>query len=454
MSRTKPCMLCNAPLDNDECRTPGCAFNPAAEMEVHDSEWTYDENAHQEVGEFDPEDLPHADEGDPDPEFVNADLPDTGDLEGDFSDPEAEQKEAAEDADTMNLSQEDLPEDDLTREEREDLEKEGQEKPKDQQLTEEDKGEDPSDDAMNLEDAPEDDDPDLPPKPQGCSGDCQPGELGEDGDPCPHCTAKSFKQEMEEQGKQHQSEEEMEQDWQNFIDDWQKQAGDDQQGNGQGDQGDEDVKDLPGEHEPEGEQKLEDRQPPDLADDDDDLPPRPQGCQGDCKPGNQFDDDADPCPHCTAKSFRDEMLDEIEDTEGEDLAHRRGDRGAIPRFPSGLAGAAVDGAEAPGDGAGEGGRAQARRNRRGAARGRDAGRHAAGEAGEEGARARGRLGRVQADGREADGHAGEALRQHRQADREEGRVDLRADGRGRLRAGQERGPVQGRGNLAIDSDYV
>ena len=46
---------------------------------------------------------------------------------------------------------------------------------------------------------------------------------------------------------------------------------------------------------------------PDPDADDDDLPPRPQGCNGDCKPGDQYDEDAVPCPHCTAKSFRDQM---------------------------------------------------------------------------------------------------------------------------------------------------
>lgn len=361
--RTRPCMLCGEPLTTDDtCRTPDCAYNPDAEMGIHEAEHQYDEKLHQEQDLTDAEDLPDMG-GEPD-EFVSPH--DTEDLDGDFEDekqydPQAEQKDAAEDADTMDISQDEMPDtdDDISREEREDMENEGKDLPKDEeqeqqeeeqedenegdlpeglkdmlddlfkdepeqqpegekQLTREDKGEDPSDDAHDLPEAEQEqgeqgeDDPDLPPRPSGCNGDCQPGDLDDEGDPCPHCTAKSFKEEMEEQGKENQSPEQMEQDWQDFLDNWQEMA--EQQGQGQGDQGDEQFDKQPeGEGEQQGEQKLEDHQPPDLDADDDDLPPKPQGCDGNCKPQDQYDMDADPCPHCTAKQFREEMKREQEE---------------------------------------------------------------------------------------------------------------------------------------------
>ena len=71
----------------------------------------------------------------------------------------------------------------------------------------------------------EDEDSDLPPRPQGCSGDCQPGDQYDpDAVPCPHCTAKQFKEQMQDEGKQNLPEEEMEQEMQDFLDNWQKEA--------------------------------------------------------------------------------------------------------------------------------------------------------------------------------------------------------------------------------------
>lgn len=321
--RERPCMLCGEPLSNDVCATPGCAYNPDAEMEVHEAEWQYDEKLHQDA---DPEaevELPDR-EGEPDPFVTPENLPDSDMLEGDFEPeaeyvPDAEQKDAAKDADTLDISQENLPE------------PEGE-----KQLTQEDKGEDPSDDAHDLpeQEGGQDDDPDLPPRPQGCNGDCKPGDQYDpDADPCPHCTAKSFKEEMEQQGKENQSPEQMEEDWQNFLDNW----ADEGKGQGQGDQGDEGFDKQPEQDEQKGEmeeildqmdeddRKLEDRQPPNITTDDEDLPPKPQGCNGDCQPQDQYDMDADPCPHCTAKSFRDEMRREQEldpDLDPEKLAEK------------------------------------------------------------------------------------------------------------------------------------
>ena len=392
----RPCMLCNEPLDGDICHTPGCAYNPEAENEIHEADWEYDENLHQTPEVDEDEEIPVG-HGEPDPEFQN--LPDSDLLEGNFEDDapfdaDAEQKDVSDDADSMDISQENLPEpppdyaegegeeppeddyrapedqdepepddeyvdagqpfddepetdtdestdepeslsdeseseedsaeseqapdeegtgdlDEMTDEQKDKLNEERME----QQLTEEDKGEDPSDDAHDLpEQEADEDDPDLPPKPRGCSGDCQPGDLDEEGDPCPHCTAKAFKAEME--GK-HQSPEQMEQDWQKFLDDWQDQA--DEEGNGQGDQGDEKM-DAPEQDEGEKrEQRMENREAPDLDADDDDLPQKPPGCSGDCKPSDQYDDDADPCPHCTAKQFRDDIRKQHEGEDGEDL---------------------------------------------------------------------------------------------------------------------------------------
>ena len=45
---------------------------------------------------------------------------------------------------------------------------------------------------------------------------------------------------MEREGKENQSPEQMEEDWQNFLDNWQDMKPD--EGQGQGDQGDEDVR--------------------------------------------------------------------------------------------------------------------------------------------------------------------------------------------------------------------
>ena len=246
-----------------------------------------------------------------------------------------------------------------------------------QQLTEEDKGEDPGDDAQDLpeddsENEPEDekgsldelpedlgetpdedgtgdlddmtdeqkdklnedrlqgeddlskqreegddeglDEDGLPPRPRGCQGDCKPGDqYDEDAVPCPHCTAKQFREQMEQEGKQNLPEEEMEQEMQQFLDDWQKEA--DKSGNGQGDQGDEQISEEEDGGQDKQERRIENEErrqeqrdnPPDL-DDDEDLPPRPEGCEGDCQPGD--DPDGIPCPHCTTKKFRDSMNEE------------------------------------------------------------------------------------------------------------------------------------------------
>jgi hypothetical protein len=55
------------------------------------------------------------------------------------------------------------------------------------------------------------------------------------------------------------------------------------------------------------------------GEDNDGLPPRPQGCNGACQPADQHDMDADPCPHCTAKQFRDEMRDNNDEEDLKDL---------------------------------------------------------------------------------------------------------------------------------------
>jgi hypothetical protein len=318
MMRERPCMLCNQPMDNGVCHTLGCAYNPEAEGQIHEAEWEFDEKLHQEIGEFDPEDLPHHHEGDPDDEFVH--LPDTEGLEGKFEDEEPIHADdlTQEQRDQRTAPEGETPKDDqLDNQINQDAQDAddrmgGGEQNKEKQLTDEDKGEDPSDDVRDKPEGQQnEDDPDLPPRPQGCNGDCQPGDqYDDDADPCPHCTAKSFQQEMEQEGKQHQAPEEMEKDWQDFLDNWQNEAkgGGQQegQGQGQGEEGDEQGELPTGEH-----------QAPDLDGDDDDLPPQPQGCDGNCQPADQYDMDADPCPHCTAKSFRDEMREQEKEADME-----------------------------------------------------------------------------------------------------------------------------------------
>ena len=51
------------------------------------------------------------------------------------------------------------------------------------------------------------------------------------------------------------------------------------------------------------------------GDEDDGLPPRPEGCEGDCGPSENEDDP--PCPHCTAKQFRDEMMEQENEKDDE-----------------------------------------------------------------------------------------------------------------------------------------
>src|SRR4051794_25410756 len=112
--RERPCMLCNQPMDNGVCHSPGCAYNPEAEGQVHEAEWNYDEKLHQEIGEVDPKDLPnHEHEGEPDDDFVH--LPDPEGLEGKFED-------------------EPIHADDLTQEQRDQRQAPKGEKPKDDRL--------------------------------------------------------------------------------------------------------------------------------------------------------------------------------------------------------------------------------------------------------------------------------------------------------------------------------
>jgi len=373
-------MACGKPLGpNDECSTPLCPYNPQDENKVHEAELQVGEHKHtggtpedhDEFGDGGPQMSPEELE-----DLLNDedDLPDTEDLEGDFEGDEVGE------SDKMDISQEDMPEDDSDlADDLKDLNDaaEEAEQKRASQLTEEDKGEDPSDDAQDLpqddsENEPEDDkgslddvpeelgetpdedgtgdlddmtdeqvdklnqdrlqddeeghqggsdeeeeDDGLPPRPRGCQGDCKPGDqYDDDAVPCPHCTAKQFRDQMENEGKQNLPEEQMEQEMQKFLDDWQNEA--DKDGNGQGDQGDEEG-DLPEELEEQikkhdealeqNKRRQEQRDnPPDL--DDDDLPPRPEGCEGDCQPGD--DPDGVPCPHCTTKQFKEEMEREKE----------------------------------------------------------------------------------------------------------------------------------------------
>jgi hypothetical protein len=388
-------MMCSQPLDsNGDCSTPNCPYNPQSDAQEFEAE-------HEVVGvrEGDPNAELEYDRAEGEPDMTPEELAEL--LGDDDYDGEGESEDSGDDAGDeapeMDISQENLPEtdDDLSQDELDELANEGKEKPEDhsenkpedekgqldelpedlpeeKQLTEEDKGEDPSDDAQDLpepddefdrkvremmenremppipgmgdEDEQEDsgDDEGLPPRPQGCNGDCQPNDdPSEDDVCCPHCTAKNFRDEMQQRQEEGEefSEEEMKEEWQNFLDDWANEARDqkeeqraEREGDGSGGEQDDDLDHEPDEDESDAEyeQQDQDDEPEDIregdvpeqgegggGDIDPDLPPRPDGCQGDCKPTDDPSEGDEPCPHCTAKQFKQQLQEK--EQKGEDL---------------------------------------------------------------------------------------------------------------------------------------
>lgn len=367
MPSPRPCMSCGAPLDsNGDCHTRHCPYNPDdenVEFDAEVEEETYEHKGGEPDNEGDEEgpsledfgfefdDPSEADEplfGESEQEDKKNPITDDDrapdesggkkrDSEDQLSDTQQgeSQKEDTKDTEGKDPAEEinderdfDQPpgkeEDDLSQEDLEELANEG--KPKD--LPGDEEGDD-----------------DLPERPPGCQGNCQPNDDPSEGDdPCPHCTAKNFKEQMEEEGKEQQPEEQMEEDWQKFLDEWEQKAQKD--GNGQGEQ--DDLRDLPEDDEDqlnqEGKQNRDDddrghgegegEQDPEAdwicpedghANDHDAVTceecglPRPQGpCKGDCKPGDGGEDQ-DPCPHCTAKQFQEQMKEQKEQ-KGDDLS--------------------------------------------------------------------------------------------------------------------------------------
>ena len=441
----RPCMMCSAPLNAlGDCDTPNCPYNPQSDAQEFEAQH---EVVGTRIGDHD-HDL-DVDFVDGEPEMTPDEMRELLEDDGE-ADENLPGDESGKDAPEMDLSQENLPdqseaeqpsdEDDLTQDELDELANEGKEKPKDDsenkpedgkgqldelpedlpdeketQLSEDEEGNDPSDDALDLpepedefdrkvkemmenrqmpeipgmdsgegEQEDSDDDSGLPPKPRGCNGDCKPtDDPSEDDVCCPHCTAKSFREEMQERQEEGEKfdQEELEEEWKNFLDDWAHEARDQKDGTREegdgsgGDEGDAKEKDLP-EDEPDADDELDDSldqeyddedatpieddipgqddpEPDDLSDErydepdeqydderkdepeakdepddilegdvpeeqpegkgegkpDPDLPPRPDGCQGECKPSDDPSEGDEPCPHCTAKQFKQELQD-------------------------------------------------------------------------------------------------------------------------------------------------
>ena len=340
--KPRPCMSCGNLLDmNGDCATKDCPYNPRADMVEHDADLKEGTEIEHTGGEFGgDDDLGELDQdeldallNDDDEPFDPESLADTDDLNGlDDSPKHTEDDEVAEDSDKMDLSQEDLPDPqgEKKQSERESKDKNDREAEDDVTDLEVDDAPEPDDlsdkrydesdqDYDQEREGQGEDDPDLPPRPRGCNGDCKPTDDPSEGDePCPHCTAKQFKEQMEQEGKENLPEEEMQQEMDNFLDEWNQQA--EKDGNGgqqEGEDGetpdyDQGIEDEIERHEDQGkdqsegltedEQKLADELEQQGQDDDPDLPPRPQGCSGDCQPGD--DPDGETCPHCTAKQFK------------------------------------------------------------------------------------------------------------------------------------------------------
>jgi predicted Rdx family selenoprotein len=395
------CMMCNEPLNGaGDCDTAGCIYNPVEDTKTHDAEFEYVEGKgdtgpedddsidwgalgltdeeREALEDDEAEDLPddvredlenegkgerEQPKGDPINEDelsqeerekmrddqldqkINQDADDADDRMGKpDGEPEAEDESGGDEGD-MDTSEVEAEGEDKTHAENDAEDEKGQldttedlpEQKKETQLSDDEDGPEPQDDAHDKPESFEDEDDDLPPRPQGCDGNCKPSDDpgSEDGEPCPHCTAKAFREQMKEEGKEQQPEEQMESDWQKFLDDWQEEA----EKNDSLNEGEEnDGPDAESESEPDDEQISEDGdggqgdpedQPedwepdPENLDDDDDLPPRPQGCSGNCAENEDPDGDGEPCPHCTAKRFKEAMKEEQEQgglPDAEDLA--------------------------------------------------------------------------------------------------------------------------------------
>lgn len=214
----------------DEREGQGKPEGEAREDAPHtDQDERADDSDKMDLGNDDDLDDSEGDEGDLD-EDDSADSEDDryedvgADHESDYEadekgEPESHDENDAEDEKGQLDTTDDLPE--------------PEQKSDETQLSEDEEGPEPSDDAHDLpedeaEGSESDEDDDLPPRPQGCNGDCQPGDLGDGGEPCPHCTAKKFKESMEqgENEPEEMSEEEIAESWQKFLDDWEKQKPD------------------------------------------------------------------------------------------------------------------------------------------------------------------------------------------------------------------------------------
>jgi hypothetical protein len=368
----RPCMMCNAPLGSDgDCSTPGCIYNPNEDTKTHDAEFEYvegkggdtpgpddtpdwgmsqeemqellDEGEVDEEEDLTPSEIDElASEGKGEREDSNAErqkpkkdkldsgidqnADDADDRMGDGSESDEAEDEAGGDEGDMDTSEiESEGGEDETHAENDAEDKKGQldttedlpeqkpEKDTEKQLSEDEDGDEPSDDAHDL---PDPDDDELPPRPQGCNGDCKPTDDpgGDDSEPCPHCTAKQFREQMREEGKEQLPEEEMESEWQDFLDNWEHEAAEHENENGLDEPESEQNE---GGGKGDGDAEPDDDYVPDPEDDD--LPPRPQGCSGNCAEDEDPDGDGEPCPHCTAKRFKEGLRDELEQGERDEV---------------------------------------------------------------------------------------------------------------------------------------
>lgn len=322
------CMSCNELLDgNGDCTTPHCMFNPNTENEVYDADQEDTSHFDGSLGGLTDEELDDLPNHERDPDDLDGEGDDEGESEqnDDTHDDEKHDENDKGDGD-FNLNDKDEVEDD-----EEEWPEDGPEDLPDSHK--DDEGDQEQEQEVELEISGEDNLPDEKPEAEG--------EGEDDSDAQDELDEHLDQNKQNDEGKmpepeQKEGSDQLDEDGEGEPDDDAKDPDGDEQGKEPEDEGDEDFPDDEGDDddgsmedddeqdEKEREQKHDDSDRIE-NEDDPDLPPRPNGCDGNCKEGDPEDEDSDPCPHCTAKRFKEAERLKLGQM-GEDLTKGQNDR--------------------------------------------------------------------------------------------------------------------------------